>query len=324
MVTVPQVLPTGKRRPDLEPRSVDSLLLMLAGSRANTLSGTVQASADLGLPEVPTQPTGGTSTLASLLTGTHTVRIWQDGSDRQRVAVLERLGETDVARNGTTVWTYQSSTDTASIGTLTEFSQSEIAQILLRAVFLPIVTGPDTVVSAGPTDRVAGQDAYTLVIRPKRAGSLVDRIELAVDAEQGTLLRFRVYPSGGANPALQARFTSISYRPPAAKLFDPVLRPVPAVSLPRPGSSRPGPGGGGPGGSSASPVSTIGYGWSAVTKIAGSDLARSAAQTVDTATAPIRGGRVLATPLLSVLITDGGDVYLGTVPLQRLEEVAGL
>src|SRR5205823_2596423 len=114
-------------------------------------------------------------------------------SARQRIAVIDRLAETDVARDGATLWTYQSGTNTATLQSLAALAQNEIALTLLRDVLLPIVTGPDSVVSVGPTDVVAGQDAYTLLVRPRRGGSLVDRLELTVDAARGALLRVRLY-----------------------------------------------------------------------------------------------------------------------------------
>jgi outer membrane lipoprotein-sorting protein len=318
IAVVPSVVPDSGHRPDLPPRGANSILLMLAASRGNQLSGTVVETANLGLPELPGQSTrgNGRSTLTSLLTGSHTMRIWQDGTDRQRVAILEQLGETDTARNGSTVWTYQSSTDTATLGTLEEFANSEIAQRLLRLIILPIVTGPDSDVTAGPADRIAGRDAYTVLVRPKRSGSLVDRVELSVDATQGTLLRVRLYAVGMSDPAFNARFTSISYKPPAQRLFNPVagLPPV-AASPAAPTATAP---------PAASPVSTTSFGWTSITKIRGSALARSAAATVNSLTQKVPGGRILATPLLSVLITDSGDFYVGAVPMDRLRAEAGL
>ena len=315
IAVVPSLIPDSGHQPNLPPRGPNSILLLLAASRGNQLSGTVVETANLGLPELPGQSTrgSGASTLTSLLTGSHTMRVWQDGTDRQRVSILEQLGETDAARNSSTVWTYQSSTDTATLGTLEEFANSELAQRLLRLILLPIVTGPDSVVTAGPTDRVAGRDAYTVLVRPKRTGSLVDRVELSVDATQGTLLRVRLYAVGMSDPAFSARFTSISYKPPAQRLFDPVAGPAPAAT--RPATTQP---------ADASPVSTTSFGWTSITKIRGSALARSAAATVNSLTDKIAGGRTLATPLLSVLITDSGDFYVGAVPMDRLRSEAGL
>jgi|GEM_PF-5900611 len=317
---LPGALPHRETQPSLPDRSSDSILLMLVASRVNELSGTVVAKADLGLPELPAASnTVSTNSVASLLTGSHTVRVWQHGADQQRIAILDRLAETDLARSGSTVWSYQSISGAETLTTLDGLADSALVQTLLRFVILPIADGPDSIVSVGSPARIAGRDAYGLVIAPKRPGSLVDRVELAVDATQGTLLRVRVYAKDKSSPAFQYRFTSISYDEPDARLFAPVERPVPPRTVSpvlTAGSGEGSPGGG------ASAVSTIGFGWSAVVRLDAPDLAASAKTSLAAVTRPVPGGRALTTPLLSVLITDDSRLYVGAVPLDTLTAAA--
>ena len=46
--------------------------------------------------------------LTTLLTGTNTLRVWADGPNRSRVAVISQGGESDIVRNGTDLWLWQS------------------------------------------------------------------------------------------------------------------------------------------------------------------------------------------------------------------------
>src|SRR5262249_50907748 len=153
------------------------------------MSGTVVESADLGIPQLPGQqdPTSA----VSLLTGSHTIRLWYADPAHVRLALPVQLGETDVIRDGGTAWVWRSSSDsvqkiilpprpakagTASPGAsggpenATPLTPQQAAQKLLAAV------GPSTSVESGPTTAVAGQSAYQLVIAPKDSRSLVGRV----------------------------------------------------------------------------------------------------------------------------------------------------
>ncbi len=85
----------------LAPRSAAELLVDLQTARLDGLSGTVVQRADLGLPALPGVGGRGSADLTSLISGTHTLRVWYAGPDKVRVALLGTLGETDVIRNGT-------------------------------------------------------------------------------------------------------------------------------------------------------------------------------------------------------------------------------
>ena len=49
-----------------------------------------------------------------LVAGSNTARVWYAGHDKVRLALLGTLGETDVIRNGTDVWMWRSSDNTAT------------------------------------------------------------------------------------------------------------------------------------------------------------------------------------------------------------------
>ena len=66
--------------------------------------------AALGLPDL-SQLTGSSPDQLgglSLLTGSHTIRVWYGGPSKQRVAMLDSLGESDLFRNGNTLWEWDS------------------------------------------------------------------------------------------------------------------------------------------------------------------------------------------------------------------------
>ena len=71
-----------------------------ASSAGASFSGTVEQTSDLGLPDVSSfQGQGGagdaTSDALGLLTGSHTAKVFVDGTDKQRVQVVEDLAERD-------------------------------------------------------------------------------------------------------------------------------------------------------------------------------------------------------------------------------------
>ena len=96
----------------LEPRTAQELLVALSAPSTTAVSGTVVTKADLGLPGLPMgmMPSTGPMALAS---GENTLRVWTDGPDRQRLAMVERAAETTVVRNGQEAWVWSSADATA-------------------------------------------------------------------------------------------------------------------------------------------------------------------------------------------------------------------
>ena len=147
---------------------------------------------NLGLPQLPQlgSGSGGSSSLTSLLTGSHTLRVWYAGQDKQRVALLGSLGETDVVRNGTNAWLWASDSNSATHYAIPAGKAGKAEADQLPAGVTPqqaadaalTALDPTTEVSTSSTTSVAGRSAYELVLAPKDTRSLVGQVRLAVDS----------------------------------------------------------------------------------------------------------------------------------------------
>ncbi|GMA23307.1 membrane protein [Luteimicrobium album] len=327
--------------PDLPPTTAEQLLVDLQQPTAQSLQGTATVRADLGLPSVPglTDAAGvtgagaqGTTGALSLLTGTHTVRVWTDGQDRSKVAVLADGSESDVIRDGSDVWLWSGADRTAAHATLPSSSGTEkqkrsaeglaglttpdaVARAALDAV------DPTTKVIADGTTRVAGHDAYELVVDPKTDDTLVDKVALAVDAKTHVPLRVEVYSTKRTAPVVEAGFTSVSYRTPADSTFEftaPKSATVKQLELPtagdlplaelQAGAQKP---------------DVVGQGWDAVAVVTltteqqnalKNGEAGSLVNTLPTVSGDWGSGHVLAGTLFTAVLTDDGRVAVGAVP----------
>lgn len=135
---VPAVIAAGVLAGSIPARAGDPLpektpaqvLVLLGGHTVTTLSGTVEQTSELGLPELPsTAPSsgpasaGGAASIAELLTGQHTARVFIDGPSNVRVQVVDRLAERDVIRRGSEIWFYSSRDNSAAHLTLPSFAR---------------------------------------------------------------------------------------------------------------------------------------------------------------------------------------------------------
>jgi outer membrane lipoprotein-sorting protein len=314
--------------PDRTPREV---LELAAGSTVDTFSGTLEQSSELGLPELPSTGDAETSEAADaldLLTGSHTVRVYQNGADQRRVQVQDPLSERNLIQNGADVWVYDSEDNTAAHTTLPadagaqaapdrSYTPGELVDAFLTEV------APTTIVGLGDNTEVAGRGAYELVLTPNTPDTLVGSVTIAVDAETGLPLRVAVTAADAAEPAVSVAFTELSLDAPAADLFaftPPAGATVTEESLsaktdlvhPEADSSG---------------ATVIGTGWDAVVAVPadpdGSGLAElTASPLYPQLTEAVDGGRAVSTALLSVLVTDDGRVFAGAVPVERLQAVA--
>jgi len=221
-VTAASMATAAAASPTLPARSPAQLLSALASHAATPpqMSGTVVESAALGIPQLPGQQDP--SSPMSMLSGSHTVRLWYSDPAHFRLALPVPLGETDVIRNGSTGWVWQSSSNSVQrimlpartggvhaspatgAGSMSApLTPQQAAQRLLTAV------GPTTSVTSGPTTTVAGQDAYQLVVAPKDSRSLVGRVVVEIDAQH----------PGVVLPVFQTGFTSITFAAPPASTF---------------------------------------------------------------------------------------------------------
>lgn len=323
---------SASAHPVLPARTPAELLQAVQGSTVTSLSGEVVETARLGVPSLPGNGSAASLSWQSLVAGTHTARVWVDGPERQRIAVLGQLSEADVARSGKDVWTYSSSTrktvhyvlpaEDAALPAEQDPAGSTpagSAQQLLKAI------DPTTRVSVDLTARVAGRAAYTLVLRPRDSRSTVRKVLIAVDAANSTPLRVQVF-AAGAKPVFETAFQSISFTRPAASVFHfsaPTGSVVSEQTLRAPqhathtGTSRP-----------DKPGPTVfGSGWASVVELAtGKDVAATTGGSSDlvnrlTTKLP-DGSRLLRTALVNVLMTPDGRVLAGAVTPAVLADAA--
>ncbi|MFF5181225.1 outer membrane lipoprotein carrier protein LolA [Micromonospora sp. NPDC000316] len=338
----------AEAEPSLPPRTAAQLLVDLQTSRLEGLSGTVVQRADLGLPPLVGLAPG--NDLTTLLTGTHTLRVWYSGPDRQRVALLDTLGERDVIRNGRDLWTWESRGNTARHHTLGDAATAgapaieagpsmpatpqQAADLALGAI------DPSTEVSVGRSATVAGRDAYELVLQPRDRDSLVHQLRIAIDAKQHVPLRFEVLAKGSDQPAFEVAFTQVDYRRPDADQF--TFNPPPGVSVTEETGERPAAGRPDHTAPTGDPqVRTEGSGWTTVL-VAHLDEAAGKSSGATSAATPPAGapdvskllgglpavsgdwgsGRLFTSRLITVLLTDDGRVLAGAVTPERLYQVA--
>jgi outer membrane lipoprotein-sorting protein len=333
---------------DLQPRTAAQLLADVANARVGALSGTVVQRADLGLPALPNPGGGrGSADLASLVSGSHTLRVWYDGDERFRLALLGTLGESDVIRNGPDLWVWSSTEGKAThyrapagdrrppaLPPGAPATPREAAERALAAVT------PTTQVRTAGTISVAGRDAYELVLEPKDTRSLIGSVKIAVDGRTYLPLCVRVYARGAAKPAFEVGFTRVSFTKPGPEQFRFVPPPGTKVTEVPPGAGKDGPVGragshAGPG--AAKPDGTgptvVGTGWTRIVVFRGVDTrqvaGRDGAQlaTVLRSLPRVSGswgsGRLLTSSVFSALLTDDGRLLAGPVPPDALYAAAG-
>ncbi|TQJ39524.1 outer membrane lipoprotein-sorting protein [Arthrobacter sp. SLBN-112] len=340
-------LPAGASNP-LPAKTPAQVLELAASHQVHTFSGTVEQSAELGLPELPAtgKPSapaaaGSAASVIELLSGKHTARVYLDGKDNARVQVMDQLAERDIVRHGSDVWFYSSKDNTAAHLTLPEHAQdpsrsdghhmaagmptpAELAQKFLAKI------DPTTAVSVGPDVSVAGRAAYNLLIEPRTDATLVGRVAIAVDGENGMPLSVQVTARGADNPAFRSGFTSLSLDAPDQSVFNFTPPPGSKVKeLPVPDKSRDAPDMHSPGGmhpDARKDVSVTGTGWETVVGTARGSAAAAESMLQDPllsqAAVPVPGGRLLSTALLNVLVTDDGRIFAGMVPPERLQAAA--
>jgi outer membrane lipoprotein-sorting protein len=317
--------------PNLAPRTAAELLVDVQNASVAAMSGTVVQKADLGLPDLPVQTSGrGSSDFTSLVSGTHTLKVWYDGDDQQRLALLGTLGESDVVRNGTDVWTWSSQDNAATHYQLPTrpdgsaapdpsvpaYTPQQAADAALAAI------DPSTNVTTDGTASVAGRAAYELVLTPKDDRSLIGEVRIAIDGEQHIPLQVEVTAKGAATPAFQVGFTQISFEtpdaaqfaftpPPGATVTDSTLGQGDAAAPAQPGLA---PSQVTPAGPTAEPK-VVGTGWTSVlvatlpttpatpdsTDPAAPTAAPSASDAPTAPTDPAAGGKVAGNELQSIL-----------------------
>jgi outer membrane lipoprotein-sorting protein len=241
-----KAITTGSAPAALPTVTAAELLADIRQAKPTPMSGTVVESADLGIPDLPglTTGKGSDNNLTSLISGTHTLRVWYGGPTQQRLAVLNSLGESDVIRNGTDLWMWDSSQNSAShrtlpagegdnpitpgIQTLTPTDPQSAAQSALAMI------DASTTVTVKTGVTVAGRPAYELSLAPKSAGSLISAVRIAVDGTTYMPLQVQVDAVGGTTPAFSIGFTAVDFSAPDAAEF--TFTPPPGATVTEGGS----------------------------------------------------------------------------------------
>ncbi|MFI5524720.1 outer membrane lipoprotein carrier protein LolA [Streptomyces platensis] len=368
--------------PDLPKISAQDLIAKVAKSDVQQLSGTVRVTTDLGLPSLPgagggagafgggqgegAQGGDGASAapqnkLMELASGAHTLRVAADGPEKQRVSIVDKAAEYSLVHNGKDVWAYDSGSNTAVHSSapaersgkqhrapeglpkdLKTATPQDLAKQALEAA------GDTTSVTVDGTAKVAGRDAYQLLIKPKQAGSTVGSIRVAVDAENGTPLKFTLTPKSGGAAAVDVGYTNVDFAKPAANTFSftpPKGAKVVDGDKERATAQREH-GKGAPSGEEFAKdfdgLNIIGKGWTSIATIkgdgpglpsgkdkdktkakgAGGDVGTFLDSIGDEVNGKFGSGRVFSTRLVNALVTDNGTVYVGAVDKQTLINAA--
>lgn len=208
---------------------------------------------------------------------------------------------------------------------------------MIARMALSLLDQLGTDVTTNSNARVAGRSAYELTIAPRDIRSLIKSIVIAIDAETNLPLRLAVYARDGGAPAFEVAFTELSLTRPDPTRFE--FTPPPGttvleaeeIDLPahvgmsmsevlpsfdaEPGAGR---------------FAAVGTGWTTVLAARiphshpGEDGDRRAEllALLPEVSGDWGSGRLLATRLFSVLLTDDGRVLAGAVGPDQLYAAA--
>jgi hypothetical protein len=309
--------------PDTVPAA---LVSAVEHSQHTGFSGTVVSQLSLGLPLLAALPGSSRakreSSFSELLEGSHTMQVWYGGRSRQRVAVLGAGDETDLFRNGRDLWQW-SSADGVAVHTRLHrradvalgdqpaegLTPAALAEGALAAL------DSDTALSVDDDDVVvADRRAYELVLTPHDNGTKIGSVRVAIDGLTKVPLGVQVYPKGSASAAIDVAFTSIRFGMPAERNFDFVPPPNATVHTVQ---------------QHAASALVSGSGWTSVYRLP-TDRRRAGRpavpaeefRTMSAVSGHWGRGRLVESPLLSMLVTKDGRVYAGAVRPARLYAVA--
>lgn len=235
---------------DLPDKTAEELLTFVQAGDIDALSGTIEQTSELGLPDLGAltggmdssaeQSDGASSAdvddLISLVTGSHTAKVYLSG-DSSRMQVLDSLGERNVYADSDRVWYVDSETKSATklaLPTDAELEQLRSdagskadAEKPQEALPTPEVMldqalarlDESTEVTVGSDGRVAGRDVYELVLAPRTADTLVGEIRFAIDGETGVALAGSITARGASAPTFEVAFTQVDFATPDAGVF---------------------------------------------------------------------------------------------------------
>ena len=346
---IPAITSSASAAPALPARTPAQLLAQLAGEHTAPppMSGTITETVSLGFPKLP--QTGNPNSITSLLTGSHTVNIWYASPKHFRLELPQSMSETDVYRDGTTAYLWQSANNSVTKFTLPAKGHKAVTEPATpltpqqAANDALAMLGKSTKVTVASNVSVANQAAYTLVLQPKDSRSLIGQVAIAIDASNNVPLSVQVYARGASTPAISVGFSQVTFAAPASSdlAFTPSATAKQTTVNEAHGSK---------GAAGSSDLTTTGSDWLTVAELPASVLsgatsfspsgnnsgpgvagasaaeAQAALRSLVNDATPVQGswgsGELLRTSLLTMLITDT-KVYVGAVVPSVLEAAAG-
>ncbi len=330
---------TASAHDSLPPRTAAQLLVDVSHAKVKALSGTVVETTDLGLPALPTLGGrgGDAASFSSLVSGSHTMRVWYAGPDRQRLALLGQLGESDLVHNGTDLWAWSSRSNTATHWTVPARTAPDKPALPAGGAMTPQQAAdaalgaidPSTEVSTDPTATVAGRPAYVLSLVPRDSRSLVGSVRIAVDGATHIPTRVQVFAKGATSPAFQVGFTSFSTATPDASVFG--FTPPPDATVKEGVLPTKVVHGGHRASTRGTAPTVVGKGWTTVLvatlpadqQASGPSALRGVIDHLPVVAGGWGSGHLLSSALFSAVLTDDGRLAVGAVAPQRLYDALG-
>ena len=286
-----------------------------------------------------------------LISGSHTIRVYVSGQDKLRAQILDPMSQRDLIVNGNEFWVYDAKMATALTGTVDieadPAKQAEAEQKVLDyadsialdlsspeaiADYLVSMIGDSSTLSVGTDHSVAGRSAYQLIISPDSPNSLVASAAVSVDSETGMPLKVGIFSTTQVEAAMTVGFESISFgsvdqglfsfTPPAGTSVetfdaDELMATLDGYEKPEGYVSDY---------EVPAQPEVLGSDWDSVVHLAAlpADIPQDLMATelfADMLT-QVPGGKVFSTPLVNVLLTDSGEVYMGAVTIDYLLSLA--
>lgn len=341
----------ARAEPTLPERTPAEVADWAAGPHPQPRSGFLELRTDLGLGDFGTATGESGGSLVGLAAGNNDARLWEDGPNR-RIALLQKLEETDWYRQGdaTYVWHSRRSRVTkvatptgtgSATGLITSLAGGGTIESPdgMAARFLALRGQATRLVLHDPT-YVADRPVYQLGLVPETGTSLITEVTIAVDAATGLPLKVAVHTRSGTT-AIESKFTSITFKKPAASNFafrppseavltdgadvsrqndfsgdwrkerdrELALQDVQSVTGVNDTLLR---------------LATVGDGWNEVIATSGLSFWRvdSLTRTAKTVTGPYGTGKLLETPVFSLLVLGNGGIVAGAVTPAGLEPAA--
>jgi outer membrane lipoprotein-sorting protein len=286
-----------------------------------------------------------------LISGSHTIRVYVSGQDKLRAQILDPMSQRDLIVNGNEFWVYDAKMATALTGTVDieadPAKQAEAEQKVLDyadsialdlsspeaiADYLVSMVDETSQIEVGKDHSVAGRSAYQLIISPDSPNSLVASAAVSVDSETGMPLKVEIFSTAQVEAAMTVGFESISFgsvdqglfsfTPPAGTSVetfdaDELMATLDGYEKPEGYVSDY---------EVPAEPEVLGSDWDSVVHLAAlpADIPQDLMATelfADMLT-QVPGGKVFSTPLVNVLLTDSGEVYMGAVTIDYLLSLA--